>query len=373
MTNSFDVIVVGGGPAGSTCARLLSRAGARVAVLDAATFPRDKCCAGWITPQVPQTLGLDLDEYAKTATLQPITGFATSTLGRQPGLTSFGRVVSYAIRRCEFDHHLLNRSGATVIEGTPARRIERARGEWTIEGRFRAPLLIGAGGHFCPVGRQVNRNRRAESVVWTQEAELLLREEEAATCDVKGEVPELYFSNDRRGYGWCVRKGDFLNVGFGHLACPDFLDRVSSFKQFVVTSRKLASVAGSRWRGHAYRVYTAPTSPVVADGVMLVGDAAGLADATSGEGILRAVESGMLAARVALDCGGRYEALRLGAYSSALRRRYGDPPQGAPARWCLPAAVSSMAGRALMRSQWFSRHVLLDRWFLHQRRPALVA
>ena len=54
-----DVLVVGGGPAGSTCAWKLRQAGADVTVIDRATFPRDKVCAGWITPPVINALGLD--------------------------------------------------------------------------------------------------------------------------------------------------------------------------------------------------------------------------------------------------------------------------------------------------------------------------
>ena len=56
----FDAVIVGGGPAGSTCARHLHRAGLHVVVLDRAVFPRDKVCAGWITPPVISLLELDV-------------------------------------------------------------------------------------------------------------------------------------------------------------------------------------------------------------------------------------------------------------------------------------------------------------------------
>ena len=60
MTAS-DVIVVGGGPAGSACARTLRHAGLDAVVIDRAAFPRDKVCAGWITPQVIAAAGIDVD------------------------------------------------------------------------------------------------------------------------------------------------------------------------------------------------------------------------------------------------------------------------------------------------------------------------
>jgi flavin-dependent dehydrogenase len=55
-----DVLIAGGGPAGSTCAWRLQQAGLDVVVMDRATFPRDKVCAGWITPQVLADVGLDV-------------------------------------------------------------------------------------------------------------------------------------------------------------------------------------------------------------------------------------------------------------------------------------------------------------------------
>ena len=77
-----DALVVGGGPAGSTCARALGRAGWNVVVADRARFPRDKVCAGWLTPEVFGLLELDPAEYRATgATLQDISGFRTGVIG----------------------------------------------------------------------------------------------------------------------------------------------------------------------------------------------------------------------------------------------------------------------------------------------------
>jgi flavin-dependent dehydrogenase len=67
-------VITGGGPAGSACAGRLRQAGLDVVVIDGATFPRDKVCAGWITPQVIDDLRLDVDDYRSGRTFQPITG-----------------------------------------------------------------------------------------------------------------------------------------------------------------------------------------------------------------------------------------------------------------------------------------------------------
>src|SRR5688572_16879329 len=107
-----DAVVVGGGPAGSSCARVLHRAGWKVFVIDRARFPRDKVCAGWVTPGVFSLLDLDPDEYGATGlTMQALRGFRTSVLGKPMIETRYPQTISYAIRRCEFDDYLLRRSG----------------------------------------------------------------------------------------------------------------------------------------------------------------------------------------------------------------------------------------------------------------------
>ena len=65
-----DALIVGGGPAGSTLAWRLGRVGLDVTVIDARDFPRDKVCAGWITPQVLNALELDVDDYGRGRVLQ---------------------------------------------------------------------------------------------------------------------------------------------------------------------------------------------------------------------------------------------------------------------------------------------------------------
>jgi flavin-dependent dehydrogenase len=144
-----DVLIVGGGPAGSTCAWKLRAAGLDVIVVDRATFPRDKVCGGWITPQVVDDLRLDTEDYRRGRTLQPITGFRTGTIGgRREIETSYDSPVSYGIRRREFDDYLLRRSGATVRSGVPIASIRREGNRWIVNDAMQAPMLVGAGGHF---------------------------------------------------------------------------------------------------------------------------------------------------------------------------------------------------------------------------------
>jgi geranylgeranyl reductase family protein len=353
-----DVLIVGGGPAGSTCARLLRRAGWRVVVADAARFPRDKVCAGWLTPEVFRLLELDPEEYRRTGlTLQAITGFRTGVLGAGLVHTAYGRVVSYAIRRCEFDQFLLRRADVHVRDGAPIRTLMREGGRWVADGRIAAPVVVGAGGHFCPVARHLRGGADHARPVIAREAECHVAGPASA---VDEETPELFFSRDLEGYGWCVRKGHYLNVGIGRRPGDGFATHVTQFMRFLEDSGRLGGAPRLRWRGHAYLAEGAGSRPIVGPGVLLVGDAAGLAYPESGEGIRPAIESGRLAAETLIALGGCADAEALRGYADALRRRHPPVRRTSPALRPLVAA----AGRRLLASPVFTRRVVLDRWFL---------
>src|SRR5437588_8731130 len=148
--DACDVLIVGGGPAGSACAWKLRDSGLDVAILDKHIFPRNKVCGGWITPAVLTELEIDPAEYARTRVLQPITGFRTGSMAGPAIETRYGKPVSYGMRRYEFDDFLLRRSGARLIQGTSLSHVERSRGAWSVNRDMRGSVLGGAGGHLSP-------------------------------------------------------------------------------------------------------------------------------------------------------------------------------------------------------------------------------
>ncbi len=368
-----DVVIVGGGPAGSTLAWQLQRAGMEVVVLDKKEFPRDKVCAGWITPAVVDALQLDLDDYARGRTLQPIHRFRTGLIGGDEVLTDYGSTVSYGIRRREFDEYLLRRSGARLLLGEALESLEREGSDWIINGHLRTPLLIGAGGHYCPVARRLGAALGVEEVpVTAQEVEFELSPAQAAACTVAPDTPELYFTPELDGYGWVFRKGGVLNIGLGREAGGKLGDSVAAFTAWLQQQGKIPADIPQRFHGHAYLFYPQRRPRrVVDDGVLLIGDAAGLAYPQSGEGICPAVESALLAAVVIRAAQGDYRAAQLAPYAVQLSRRFG-PRQAAPAAlpWLPVSTKRFLAGR-LLGNPFFTRRVVLDRWFLHRQQPAL--
>ncbi len=361
-----DILIVGGGPAGSSCARVLVSAGVDVLVLDRARFPRDKLCAGWVTPRAFESLQLAPGEYARTgAVLQEIRGFATGLIGGRLLDTRYDAVVSYGVRRCEFDTFLLRRSGVRVLEHTPVTALRRVGDGWIVNEGIHAAALVGAGGNFCPVAAHIGRSSRPHTLVVAQEAEFRLRKPSASP--IAADLPELFFCRDVDGYGWCFRKGDYLNVGIGRRTRAGFAAEARAFRDFLIETGRLDSDTREAWRGHAYILAGGATRPPYDDGVLLVGDAAGLAVPESGEGIRTAIESGIAAAEVLLASGGRYTAEMLQPYA----KRIAPAPAGPAAHvlQALPVPLIRAAARQLLRSRVFSRRVVIDRWFL-QRQPS---
>lgn len=358
-----DVLIVGGGPAGSSCARTLVEAGADVVVIDRAKFPRDKVCAGWITPAVVAALGLDLEAYANGRTLQPFTSFRTGVIGGTRRDTDFGRIVSYGIRRCEFDHYLLERSGAPVLSGVQVRTLRRDGQDWIVDDHIRARTVVGAGGHFCPVARTLNPDTSQAGVIVAQEIEFPLAPAQADACAVSHDRPDLYFWPDLRGYGWCVRKGDYLNVGVGRLSSGSFPAVVRQFADMVDAAGIVPGGVPSPWKGHAYLVNSTSHRRITGDRVVLIGDAAGLALAPSGEGILTAIESGLAAGRLIA------RGAPLADYERWIDRHIGPRGRQSPLAK-MPDWVIRTAARAVFGSARLTRRLLIEDAFLHTRRQA---
>jgi geranylgeranyl reductase family protein len=350
-----DVLIVGGGPAGSSCATVLAAAGRDVLIVDAAVFPREKPCGGWITPEVLDEIPFSIEAYAKDHVAQPISKFRLGTIDGRGVEVDYGRPVSWGIRRSEFDEHLLHGSGARLVEGRRVQTIERRDGAWVLDGAFAAPVLVGAGGHFCPIARHVGEPADGRLVVVAQEIEFRLSDEDASECPIEQERPELYFCADLKGYGWCFRKGNYMNIGLGRLDPSRLTAHIDAFLDFLKRERGLSHVRGAGWRGHAYTLWQGPPRRVAGDAVVLVGDAAGLAAPSSGEGILPAIISGRLAAEAILE--GRPE-----NYAARLEERLG--PRASARR--IPDRVAGMVGAALLAIPGFARHLVLDRWFLHR-------
>jgi flavin-dependent dehydrogenase len=291
---SCDVLIVGGGPAGSSAAWQLRRAGADVLVLDRESFPRQKLCAGWITPEVVRELGIDLDSYPHRLLTFPRLRVHVGRLHLPVAC------VQYSIRRFEFDAWLLERSGAPLQRHTVRHIVAEGDG-YVVDGEFRARHLIGAGGTRCPVYRELFRelNPRAS------ELQIVTLEHEIEYDWHDPDCHLWFFEEGLPGYSWYVPKEHgWLNVGVGAIA-----ERMKERRQDIrhhwahlaaKLDRQLAP--GAHYDPGGYSYYLRGRVDVVRrDNAFITGDAAGLASRDLGEGIGPAIRSGLRAARAILE------------------------------------------------------------------------
>ena len=366
---AWEAIVVGGGPGGSTAAWRLALTGVRTLVLDAAVFPRVKICAGWVTPAALTDLELDPEKYPLT-----IQGFAACALAYRGARheTRWRRPASYGIIRREFDRYLLERAaaaGADVRDGIRVRAVAAGAESVRVEtdaGAYEAAVVIGAGGHRCPVAQSLGDVSLREEVVVAQESETRLPAGRLAGLQHLMVAPELYVEPDLRGYGWYFPKGDFINVGIG---CTRGADgslprrREALLAALHASGRLPADLPLEPFRGHAYAVRRQAPRRLSGARFCLVGDAAGLARDLSGEGIGPAIRSGRLAAEAASALLRRRVALE--GYARRIRDLYGDGEAGWLRRRVagLPDAVARASVRLVLGSAAARRRVVFGSIF----------
>jgi geranylgeranyl reductase family protein len=364
-----DVIVVGGGPGGSTVAWRLATAGARPLVLDAAVFPRVKICAGWVTPAALADVEIDPEKYPHT--IQPFTACRLAFEGACHQ-TRWARPASYGILRREFDHYLLERAAAAGADVRTGLRVtgvavspDAAR-VVTDRGELEAPVVIGAGGHRCPVAGALGRISAREEVVVAQESETRLAPERAVALAPFMDAPELYVEPDLRGYGWYFPKNGWVNIGIGVTGATDGSlprRRDALLSQLRASGRLPADLPIAPFKGHAYVVRRQAPRRLAGPRFCLVGDAAGLARDLSGEGIGPAIRSGRLAAEAVLTL--LRHGVPLDGYAREIERLYGRGEPGWVGRRLarLPDAVARTAVRLVLGAGVARRRLVFDTIF----------
>jgi len=371
---SYDVLIIGGGPAGSTLAYSLRNTDLKIGILDKQSFPRQKVCAGWVTPEVMRILNIDLNDYAGGRVLQKISGFKISQLGQKQVESSYsGEPVSYGIRRYEFDDYLLKRCGAELILEQAFKKMEKNSDGWLVNNEYQARLVVGAGGHYCPVARAIDSKGISELAVVAQEAEFEMSASQKENCSIKEEVPELFFTPDLVGYGWVFRKGDYLNIGLGREDKSKLSSHVKAFCEYLTAQGKIPADITAKYNGHAYLLYNHAARKMIADSVLFIGDSAGLACPQSGEGIRPAVESAILAAQVIRSCKNDYSENKLQAYNHLMQQRFGKRQPGPDTMERLPMFVKKIFASQLMKTHWFTKNIVTEKWFLQTHQTAMPA
>ena len=315
-----DVVIVGAGPAGSTCARLLADKGCSVLLLDRASFPRNKLCGGWVNRKAFQ----DFPELAKVRgkpssrtrlVEEPFRGlvFLSSDLGQQAVYRSRS-IAGYTVLRRQFDHRLVQ----LAAERTDHVRVRQRQDVVAVEigeqgvvvttsrGRcFKGRILVGADGVHSTVARLVGLSEG-----WPPERQIVCLAKEKSIdprtlTRLHGKQRRLYVSVAYRGitgYAWAFPKRRTISMGVGCRA--DKAEGLGAVFDCWVNDLKHADLLpGGCAVGRPQEAIIPAGGAIDYEGhvgkrTVLIGDAGGFVSAATGEGIY----PGMLSARTAAEC-----------------------------------------------------------------------
>ncbi|TMB65677.1 MAG: NAD(P)/FAD-dependent oxidoreductase [Chloroflexi bacterium] len=319
---AYDAVVAGAGPSGSTAARLLAERGASVLLLDRQRFPRDKPCGGGVTLRAAAVPDVDLSPVIE----RTIYGARFSLRLGESFDRTYAKPLTYMTQRCRLDAYLAEQAaaagacfhdgesvhsvqanGRAGIQTPPPARPEAIEGPSgkttpsfpgtsrtpvtvrTSHGIYNARVLIGADGANGVIARASGLSPHFEEAV-------ALEGNVPFTADIPEDWRE-YVGIDlgglAGGYGWVFPKGEHLNAGVGAWKYAAFTLRpklTDLCRRYGFDASRLENL-----RGHHLPLRTA-RSPIARGPIALVGDAAGLIDPLSGEGIHMAFASGRLAA-----------------------------------------------------------------------------
>jgi geranylgeranyl reductase family protein len=313
MHRLYDVAVVGAGPAGTVAAHRLSSAGARVLLLEKETLPRYKCCAGGLTVKAAGLLPIDIDGSCENIIFGARLCYDMGN-GRSH---RYPKPIAYLVTREALDGRLAK---AAVSQGTHLKTSCRVLGLEQLKDRvrldtsagfFEAANAIAADGVNGVAGRSL---ASAHSFNMGLGMECRVHVPGYRPSDWEGSVmldlsPPIF-----GGYGWIFPKSDHLNVGVGG---PAGLGSIFRFYIRRLVQAKAGKDAEIKHLRGSLMPYRRKNTALASGRVLLTGDAAGLMDPLSGEGIYPAALSGRLAAEAIIEHPGEEAAVY---YRSAVER-----------------------------------------------------
>ncbi len=291
-----EVLIIGAGPAGSTLAYELALSGAGVLLVDKAKFPRGKTCAGGINVRALRLLPFDISPVVE----RDITGITFTRNLEEPFFRPGDGTLMVTVRRERFDEFLVRQAeaaGARFFDQTRFISLTEENGGVevaTSSGACRAQWVIGADGANSAVAKRLGLMNGASSIL-------------AIHSEVPGSLMPWVEPNSihidwgslKRGYAYLFPKKDFFSLGAGGFGLP--AARVKHYhRAFLATywhkeEPPPFSAAGFVVPLRLHR------QPIQSGRCLLIGDAAGLMDPFTGEGIYSAIRSAKLVAPLLLE------------------------------------------------------------------------
>src|SRR5258708_4290683 len=310
---SADIIVVGGGPAGSSAAYMLAKQGLNVLVLEKQKMPRYKTCGGGVNIRAARYIPFSIEPIVEKV----IYKYRFTYRGEKPFEKASNEPLTYLTQRMRLDQFLLEQArnqGAHVIEEISIRKIHEENDSVVIEDSggkiYRSLLLIGADGANSIVARNLQLSDGIQR-------EIALESEVALPPEIMykwHDSIEIDLFSIWCGYGWIFPKQDHISIGVG--GPQKFFKQIKAYNSAYLSKNNLSEYPKIRFSGHALPVRKGFT-PLTKGRTLLVGDAAGLLEPFTGEGIGYAVRSGQLAS-LAIAAFMKNEAPDLALYTHLL-------------------------------------------------------
>lgn len=293
----YDVIVAGAGPSGTFAAYNLANRGLKVLIIDKARFPRYKVCGGGIPVKARELLPFDLSSICQSE----VNSFMFSSNYDVEYKRTFDKPLIQCFMRDDFDNFLLQKalsSGATLIESEKIKEIYRTNN--TVSARttastFTARFLIGADGCNSITAKSLKLMQKKVSMAYAIESEIKVSD---STMEKYHKTVGLDWGTLTNGYGWIFPKKDQLSVGVGG---PLVLSKsIKGYYENLIKNLGLEIKENISMQGH-FIPFRKGNNRIYSSSAVLVGDAAGLTDPLTGEGIYYALKSGLIAAETIID------------------------------------------------------------------------
>jgi len=290
INKTYDVAIVGAGPAGSSLAFWLAQAGLKVILIDKEHFPRKKVCAGGLPNKVLDILPFDIRPVIEKEIFQVNLVYKL----QEEFTRSYHKALVHTVNREIFDDFLVQKGKSIGVEFSDDQRIIRLNFEkdyWTVatsDKTIKAKVIVGADGANSFVAKNIGLNPIDFLDIGIQvEIPIQLMKK-----DLNGTIA-LDWGSIRNGYAWVFPKNNLLSIG---VKGPAILGKQLKAYLLEVLSYFQIKTENFNLRGHLVP-HRISKKPISREQALLVGDAAGMVDYWTGEGIFYAIKSSQLAAQ----------------------------------------------------------------------------